>query len=97
MCKPEEGVVRECSEEVVLLCVLRRVRELLSRTTLAVFFSKNSKQPPTEPPQLARRQPELCVLRFAACSLVDGDGCSAVTLGASSSVWILFPLTLRTL
>lgn len=50
VCKPEEGAVRECSEEVVLLCVLRRVRALLSRTTLAVFFSKNSKHPPRPPP-----------------------------------------------
>ena len=99
MCKPEGGVVRECSQEVVLLCVLRRVRALRSRTTLAVFFSKNSKHPqtPTEPPQLARMQLEERVLHFAVCSLVDGDVCSAVTLGASCFVWIRFPFTLRAL
>lgn len=38
MCKPEAGVVRECSQEVMLLCVLKEVQGLAEQKTLAVFF-----------------------------------------------------------
>lgn len=31
------------------------------------------------------------VTHLAVCSLVDGDSCSAVSLGSSSFVWILIP------
>lgn len=38
MCKPEAGVVRECSQEVMLLCILKEVQGLAEQKTLAVFF-----------------------------------------------------------
>lgn len=45
VCKPEDEWSVKASEQAMLLCILKRFRGLLSRTTLAVFFPSH-KNPP---------------------------------------------------
>ena len=74
VCKPEDGVIRECFQAGSVAVHLRRIRDLLDRTPPAVF-SPGSKGPP---PNLLGCRVEADVAHSAVCSPVDSEGKGAV-------------------